>query len=227
MRTSFATISKQGARSNNEDYLLVMDRPEAKRLTGIVCDGMGGHSCGEVASLTVCNCIAHYWEQHTALPDSPEKVLEACREASAAMDRKAAEEGITEMGTTLVMASIEADSVTIAHVGDSRCYVQRPGDGLIYQTEDHKVNVNGRQMLARCFFAGHPEAARPDIKSIRLQAGDRILLCSDGLYGAIGRGILRGKMMDNKPLEKILDEYDKMCERDGNDNYSAILIELA
>ena len=66
MRTSFATISKQGARSNNEDYLLVMDRPEAKRLTGIVCDGMGGHSCGEVASLTVCNCIAHYWEQHTA-----------------------------------------------------------------------------------------------------------------------------------------------------------------
>lgn len=49
----------------------------------------------------------------------------------------------------------------------------------------------------------------------------------DGLYGAIGRGILLGKMMDNKPLEKILDEYDKMCERDGNDNYSAILIELA
>ena len=105
--------------------------------------------------------------------------------------------------------------------------MQRPGDGLIYQTEDHTVNVNGRQMLARCFFAGHPEAARPDIKSIRLQAGDRILLCSDGLYGAIGRGILLGKMMDNKPLEKILDEYDKMCERDGNDNYSAILIELA
>lgn len=76
MRTSFATISRQGARSNNEDYLLVMDRPEAKRLTGIVCDGMGGHSCGEVASMMVCNCIAHYWEQHTALPDSPEKVLE-------------------------------------------------------------------------------------------------------------------------------------------------------
>ena len=69
--------------------------------------------------------------------------------------------------------------------------------------------------------------ALPDIKSIQLQAGDRILLCSDGLYGAIGRGILLGKMMDNKPLEKILDEYDKMCERDGNDNYSAILIELA
>ena len=186
MRTSFATISRQGARNNNEDYLLVMDRPEAKRLTGIVCDGMGGHSCGEVASMMVCNCIAHYWEQHTALPDSPEKVLEACREASAAMDRKAAEEGIAEMGTTLVMASIEADSVTIAHVGDSRCYVQRPGDGLIYQTEDHTVNVNGRHMLARCFFAGHPEVALPDIKSIQLQAGDRILLCSDGLYGAIG-----------------------------------------
>lgn len=74
------------------------------------------------------------------------------------MQGKAAEEGIAEMGTTLVMASIEDDSITIAHVGDSRCYVQRPGDGLIYQTEDHKVNVNGRQMLARCFFAGHPEA---------------------------------------------------------------------
>ena len=218
MRTSFATISRQGARSNNEDYLLVMDRPEAKRLTGIVCDGMGGHSCGEVASMMVCNCIVHYWEQHTALPDSPEKVLEACREASAAMDRKAAEEGITGMGTTLVMASIAADSVTFDHVGDSRCYVQMTSDGLSSQPEDNKVTENCRHMLARCFFAGHPEVALPDIKSIQLQAGDRILLCSDGLYGAIGRGILLGKMMDNKPLEKILDEYDKMCERDRNDN---------
>lgn len=73
MRTSFATISKQGARSNNEDYLLVMDRPEAKRLTGIVCDGMGGHSSGEVASLTVCNCIAHYWDSIPLCPTAQRK----------------------------------------------------------------------------------------------------------------------------------------------------------
>ena len=227
MKAIFATISKTGARLNNEDYLHVIDSPEDNRLTGIVCDGMGGHAYGEVASETVCTSITRFWEKHADLSDCDIKVQKACQKASEDIDRTAAEKGIHEMGTTMVMASIEDNTATIAHVGDSRCYVQRPGKGLLHQTKDHTVQKHGRQMVAKCFFTGHSTVSVPDIKTLQLQAGDRILLCSDGLYGPIEPSILLDKMMEERPLEDILDEYDTMCDRDGHDNYSAILIELA
>ena len=130
MKIRYATISKEGRRSNNEDFFVVMDQQERGRFWGIVCDGMGGHACGEVASETVAHAVSAYWEQHAEERDSEDKVVEACQEATRAIEQKAREVGQAEMGTTLVMASIEGDIVTIAHVGDSRCYLQRPGQGV-------------------------------------------------------------------------------------------------
>lgn len=137
MKIMYATISKDGRRSNNEDFFVVMDQQERGRFWGIVCDGMGGHACGEVASETVAHAVSAYWEQHAEERDSEAKVVEACQEATRAIEQKAREVGLAEMGTTMVMASIEGDIVTIAHVGDSRCYLQRPGQGVVYQTQDH------------------------------------------------------------------------------------------
>ena len=137
MKIRYATISKEGRRSNNEDFFVVMDQQERGRFWGIVCDGMGGHACGEVASETVAHAVSAYWEQHAEERDSEDKVVEACQEATRAIEQKAREVGLAEMGTTLVMASIEGDIVTIARVGDSRCYLQRPGQGVVYQTQDH------------------------------------------------------------------------------------------
>lgn len=129
------------------------------------------------------------------------------------------------MGTTMVMASIENDVATIARIGDSRCYVQRPGEGLLYQTKDHIRLDFGWEIVAKCFFSYNPEVAVPDIRQTKLQTGDRVLLCSDGLYKSMAPDILRARMMDAKPLEEILDVYDFLCEKQGDDNYTAILIE--
>ena len=225
MKIRYATISKTGRKHNNEDAYKVIDMPQNNRFMGIVCDGMGGHSFGETASETVCKTISDFWKKYIGKPDCDLKVKLACKKASCAIDQKSFELHHAEMGTTMVMVSIENDVATIAHIGDSRCYVQRPGDGLLYQTKDHIRLDFGWEVVAKCFFSYRPEVAVPDIRQIKLQTGGRILLCSDGLYKSMAPDILQARMMDDKPLEEILDVYDFLCKKQGDDNYTAILIE--
>lgn len=225
MEIRYATISKTGRRHNNEDAYKVIDMPQNNRFMGIVCDGMGGHSFGETASETVCNVITDFWKSHISTPDCDSKVKVACKKASGAINQKAYELHHAEMGTTMVMVSIENDMATIAHIGDSRCYVQRPDEGFLYQTKDHVRLDFGWEVVAKCFFSYRPEVAVPDIRQIKLQTGDRVLLCSDGLYKCMTPDILQARMMDAKPLKEILEVYDFLCEKQGDDNYTAMLIE--
>ena len=181
---------------------------------------------GEVASETVSNAIVNYWKKHTGEPDSETKVNNACAHAMGVLDKKSDSLNHCQMGTTMVMASIEGDTVTIAHVGDSRCYLQRPDEGLLYQSKDHVRLDYGWEVIDRCFFSYHHEADVPDIAQFKLKAGDRMLLCSDGLYKSMAPDILLARMMDEKPLADILEVYDFMCEKQGDDNYTAVLIEV-
>ena len=73
MEIRYATISKTGRRHNNEDAYKVIDMPQNNLFMGIVCDGMGGHSFGEVASEAVCDAISKYWQDNTDTPDSDQK----------------------------------------------------------------------------------------------------------------------------------------------------------
>ena len=114
----YIKFSEIGPRQNNEDCCSIVECP-SKRTLFVVCDGMGGHFGGEIASRTVCDAFMIYWQEHDGF-DSCQKVIGASKAASDALDEKS---GLSEMGTTLVMASVEGDQVTIAHSGDSRCYV--------------------------------------------------------------------------------------------------------
>ena len=86
---------------NNEDCLNIVEIAD-KRTLFVVCDGMGGHSCGEVASKTICKAFSEYWEQHSDQSDSEQKVLDAAKIASKALDEKS---GYSD--------------------GDNHCHVQR------------------------------------------------------------------------------------------------------
>ena len=224
MKIHYATISETGKRRNNEDAFRIAD--DGNRWLTVVCDGMGGQAMGEVASETVSNAIVNYWKKHIDEPDCEAKVNNACAHAMRALDKKSDSFNHCKMGTTMVMASIDGDIVTIAHVGDSRCYLQRPDEGLLYQTKDHVRLDFGWEVVDRCFFSYHHEANVPDVVQLKLKAGDRILLCSDGIYKSMAPDILLARMMDEKPIADILDVYDFMCEKQGDDNYTAVLIEI-
>lgn len=210
MKIRYATISKEGRRSNNEDFFVVMDQQERGRFWGIVCDGMGGHACGEVAREVGQAEMGATMDTGTTM--KPGATMEPGK--------------MKEMGTTMVMASIEGDIVTIAHVGDSRCYLQRPGQGVVYQTQDHVRLSFGYEIVARSFFSNHPEEAVADVVQIPVCPGDRILLCSDGVHKSMEPEDLEARMMEAKSLEEILHGFDLSCWKYGDDNYTAILIEV-
>ena len=195
-----------------------------RRWLALVCDGMGGHANGEIASKTVADTIVDYWGNAVDEIDSKDKVDRACRKARVALDERSFAMGHVEMGTTMVMASIEGDAVTIAHLGDSRCYLMRPDEGLLYQTKDHIRMEYGWEIIDRCFFSYRPEVCSPDVVQFELKAGDRIMLCSDGLYKSMTNKSLLANMMDEKSLDEILDAYRIRCDMQGDDNYTAVLI---
>lgn len=224
IKIQYATISETGKRQNNEDAFRIVSMADGNRWLAMVCDGMGGHDKGEVASETVADAIVDYWRNEVDETDSKEKVERACLKARVALDECSFAIGHVKMGTTMVMASIKGDTVTIAHLGDSRCYLQRPGVGLLYQTKDHIRMECGWEIIDRCFFSYRPEVCIPDVVQFKLKAGDRIMLCSDGLYNSMALETLLTNMMDKKSLDDILNAYCISCEMCGDDNYTAVLI---
>ena len=222
MKIEYTTFSEPGKRRANQDVCRVIEMQEHNRALMIVCDGMGGHSMGDVAAGTVCNAICEFWVNNPDVPDSETKVTEACKMASDALYARSRVVRPIEMGTTMVMASVEGNIVTIAHCGDSRCYLLRDG-AVVYQTQDHADPHWGSEVVTRCFFSMNPEVAVPEVARFEVQLGDRIFLCSDGVYKAMAPQILTARLQDKKPLEKVVDVIKFMCEKFSTDNYTGIL----
>ena len=222
MKIKYTTFSEVGVRRSNQDVCRVVEMPEQNRTMMIVCDGMGGHSMGDVAAETVCNAICGFWGNCHDVPDSETKVTEACKAASDALYARSRVVRPIEMGTTMVMASVEGNIATIAHCGDSRCYLLRDG-AVIYQTQDHADPHWGSEVVTRCFFSMNPDVAVPEVARFEVQPGDRIFLCSDGVYKAMAPQILTARVQDNKALEEVVDVIKFMCEKFSTDNYTGIL----
>ena len=223
MKISYTSISEKGGRMNNEDCRSVLNIDDERKMF-IVCDGMGGHAFGEVASKTVCESISAYWEAHSQEKDGGSKIYRATKEAQKALDEKS---GIYQMGTTMVMMSIEGQSATIAHTGDSRCYVIALKGNVKYRTIDHiETGTTWIPYINRAFFTRHPEQAVPEIKQIELEPCDRILLCTDGLYNAIDDTTLLHTLQCAKDVEQVAEKYDSICREKADDNYTAIIIEV-
>lgn len=223
MLIRYVSFSEKGPRMNNEDSLNIVEIAD-KRTLFVVCDGMGGHSCGEGASKTVCDSFSAYWQEHPDTIDSIQKIEDAAKVASLAIDEAS---GYYQMGTTLVIASIEGQTAHIAHAGDSRCYVIDIKGNVKYRTIDHIESSSiSLPYINRAFFTRHPEDAVPEIKVIELHPLDRILLCTDGLYNAIDDETLLHTLQCAKDVEQVADKYRTICAEKAGDNYTAIIVEL-
>ncbi len=220
MKVYYATFSECGPRRKNEDYIAVREMPEQGRSVFVLCDGMGGHCLGEVASRLVAEHICGYWQKNPKRKDCEKKIIDACDETIIAFNNKSR----VEMGTTMAMVAIEGNKALLSHCGDSRIYVVRNRE-IIYQSTDHvALTPEGWPVIKRAFFTGR-NSYHPDIKGIEVEVGDMILICSDGVHGNGKWSDVKEVLLSGNAID-TLDRIKSIAERNAHDNYSAILIHL-
>ena len=208
-------------RRNNEDTYLVS--PDLRLFA--VCDGIGGRPGGEVASREACAAL------DTAVrtgADLPTAVLAAHQTVQAAAKRDV---HLAEMGTTLVALHLAADlsSVTIADVGDSRCYLYRPHDGTFaLLTRDHSTYYHKQHRFALTRALGCSDET-PDVKVRPVDTDCAFLLCSDGVHEYVNEDAI---------VETFADHWDdsaatiaeRLCdlatEAGGGDNATAVVVSV-
>lgn len=241
MKISAAGLTDKGLlRPHNEDALLLIDTHGVFA----VADGMGGHAAGEVASHLAVEAIEETLAKRTEQLEVsiPELLLQAVEDANQRIARQMDEHPECRgMGTTVVIAVVHGGHFWVAHVGDSRAYLLRDNE-LRQLTTDHSL-VNE---LVRLGMLSREQAARdprrnvvtralgsgtvvvPDIQHEQLLAGDRILLCSDGLTTMLGDRTIR-ELLSQPDLS-----LDEICMRlvqaandaGGEDNVTVVLVEL-
>lgn len=244
-RISAYSIHELGQRSNQEDSLYPPF--SEKPLTGelfILCDGMGGHSAGEVASKAVCDTMSHYVEEHPRRDGLfDEKDFNAA--LSAAYDALDAKDNGEEkkMGTTLTFVKFHEGGCFTAHIGDSRVYHIRPSEKrILHVTHDHSLVNNlielgeispeeaktsrQKNIITRAIQPHQDSRSKADyINLTDLRVGDYIYLCSDGMLEEMEDqelvNILSLPRSDSKKIEIL-----KGVTKDNKDNHSAILIRI-
>ena len=204
-----------------------------------VCDGMGGHACGEVASGMAVALIREVIERRGKRSDR-ERLDAALTEASARIyERGSAEAGLRGMGTTAVAALFHDDRIALAHAGDSRAYRYR-GGSLEQLTTDHSllqefIDIRRPSADEIAFFPhknvitralGIEPTLAPDVLEEAVLPGDRYLLCTDGLTNMVGdddiAAILGATDDPEAACERLVDAAN---EAGGDDNITALLLD--
>lgn len=218
-------------RDHNEDSLIIIPPLFA------VADGMGGHEAGEIASEITVNTLAELAPSHLDAEG-----LTAAVEAANYNVMKAPRQGIGRdgMGTTLTAAMLEGERLLIAQVGDSRAYLLHKGH-LQQITRDHsfmadlieagqitpeeaRVHPN-RSVITRAI--GSDIHMRPDIYELNVDAGDRILLCSDGLSSMISNNAIESIMRRQSDAQHCADELvTAALENGGADNVTVVVADV-
>lgn len=234
-----------GRRENNEDS--IYPRPglvsEESRLF-LVCDGMGGHEKGEVASAVTSEAIAHYWIINAEQDDTMDKLLASIGSAIEKMSQLDTDTGSeNEMGTTLALLSIGRDSVFAAHVGDSRIYQFRRGKGIIYKSKDHSLIQRWvdagllteqearkhpkKNVITQAILSASVEKLKPEVVILNdLNDGDCFLLCSDGITESWTDEALSELFDADGGMEYNMRQIVETCREHSSDNFSAYLVQI-
>jgi protein phosphatase len=200
----------------------------------VVCDGMGGHAAGEVASRLGVETIVETFA-NTSDADPRRVLVHAFQEAN----QRIYQEGQGGMGTTGVAALLRDQRLWVANVGDSRAYLVRQGQirqissdhSFVWEqvaagvlTPEQARHSSYRNMITRAL--GHRPDVEVDIFEETLQAGDIILLSSDGLHGLVEDHELAGAVSSMAPEGAVPFLIDKANERGGTDNITVVIVRV-
>ncbi len=229
--------SAQGLRPNNEDRFVA----DVDRKVYLVADGMGGQECGEKASGLAAEIIPKVLgDRLAAHEEAGQAVIHAMSEANQAIiDASRDQAPGRRMGTTAVLAVQQDERFVVANLGDSRAYLIR-GDRVEQLTRDHTVadalERNGtltreqansspwKNVLYK--FLGCAEMSEgPDVIPLEPQAGDRLVLGSDGLTNFVTDDDLRQGTADHVPAQQWAEDLVRIAlERGSRDNVTCVVV---
>jgi len=217
----------------------------------VVCDGMGGHAAGEVASRIAVDTVLSYFRKHQpaatqspAPDDAPigaRMLAEAVKQANdAILEYAEAHKNTSGMGTTLVAARFADGNVSIANVGDSRIYLLREGE-LLQLTEDHSLVMeqvrrgmlsldeakrsSAQNIITRAL--GTDDTTLPDLGEFPAQSGDILLLATDGVLRHVTDQEIRDILLQIPSLKAACKTLiDLANEGGGDDNSTCVLVRL-
>ena len=246
-RVKFVARSEIGhARENNEDKFDFYEPDEEPLLAArgsvyLVCDGMGGHNAGQIASELAAKQFLHayYHLGGTAQEAARHAILQAHHYIAEMASKVPSRYG---MGTTLTALILKQDEGILAHVGDSRCYRLR--ESVFEQlSRDHTLVAHlaaqgiltpeqakyhpQRNVIRQAVGVADPsEPLEPDIETFALQAGDLYLLCSDGLTDMVDDAEIEAIVREEPPTRAAWRLVDRALANGGRDNITVVLVRI-
>lgn len=240
MIKTFSVTNIGKRRKLNQDFIYTSEEPVGHLPNlFVVADGMGGHKAGDYASkLAVTTMVEEIAGSDETIP---EKLLGRAIETANGKVRESAEKmpELEGMGTTVVAASCDSGTLSVANVGDSRLYIVG-GHEIRQITRDHSwvEEMVRRGGLGRDEARNHPDkniitravgaedTVKADFFSVKLEEGDLILMCTDGLTNMLEDEEIRMILDGARDIvEKAEELVRRANENGGMDNISVILIE--
>lgn len=245
IKTTALSIHELGQRPNQEDNIYPDCGPEPfSSDLYILCDGMGGHSGGEVASSVISSGMAGYVREHykTGDPFTEDMFQSALTYAHDILDTK--DDGaVRKMGTTLTFLMMHAGGCFAAHMGDSRIYQIRPSAGsVVFRTRDHSLvndlvtmgeitedeakDAPNKNVITRAIQAGQARRTKAECHNLTdIKPGDYFFMCSDGMLEEMDDCNIVNILSMEVPDEK---KRDILLSRTGEnkDNHSAHIIRV-
>jgi protein phosphatase len=244
-------------REHNEDNFLLADLQSGSRdpttfsavpASGLllgVCDGMGGAAAGEVASQMAVDTILEMMSRSVPAPDRDALARALVRSIEEAGERifesARTDRSRRGMGTTSTIATLMDKTLFVGQVGDSRAYVLRSGElkqitkdqSLVNQlieagqlTEDEAEQFEHSNIILQAL--GTTEQVSVDLTFLELRAGDRLMMCSDGLSGLVHGEVIREVMQEYQDLDACAVRLIELAKAGGgHDNVTVILAEFS
>lgn len=240
MRFSVYQVSRKGGREKNEDRMGYCYTRDSGLFA--LADGMGGHPEGEVASQLALQTLAAMFQRDSkpTLSDPMRFLHESIIAGHHQLLRYATQKALIDTPrTTVVACLLQGNAAYWAHCGDSRLYMVR-GDKLIARTRDHsyselqetmsQVVPMGEKFNRNVLFTCLGSPGKPVVDTVGpllLQSGDRLLLCSDGLWGSVEDDVIVDQLARNAISDAVPELVEQALRNGGpkSDNVSVLAVE--
>lgn len=237
-------LNEIGSRLNQEDSVY----PEVGQATAesrffVVCDGMGGHEHGEVASHTVCQALAEHINRHWDGNFFSDNLFHNALHAAIIEINKLDDDSVRKPGTTMTFLCLHRGGATVAHIGDSRIYHIRPSERhILYKSRDHSLvydlflaneitqdemsTYNKKNVLTRAILPNMDQEPKADIAHITdICADDYFVLCTDGLLENMN-DIELVNLLSTDSSNKAKCEKLTLITKGNTDNHSVYIIQI-